>query len=125
MNVSAAMFVVALGCAVASAAARADDAADGEKVFKTNCAICHIATADGARRLGPSLFNVVGRHSGAIDGFRYSAANKKADLTWTPEVLDRYLADPKAVVPGTIMAFAGVRNADQRRQLIAYLQTLK
>jgi cytochrome c len=108
-----------------SAAAHAQDAAEGEKVFKRVCSACHITTAEGPKRLGPSLFGIVGRHSGTIEGFRYSEANKKANLTWTPEVLDKYLIDPKATIPGTIMAFAGIKKDDERKNVVAYLQTLK
>lgn len=103
----------------------AADPAEGEKVFKRVCASCHITTADGPKRLGPSLAGVVGRKSGSIEGFRYSNANKNANITWTADKLDPYLKDPKAVVPGTIMAFAGVKKDDERANLIAYLQTLK
>lgn len=103
----------------------AADPAEGEKVFKRVCASCHITTAAGPKRLGPTLAGVVGRKSGSVDGFRYSNANKNANITWTPDKLDPYLKDPKAVVPGTIMAFAGVKKDDERANLIAYLQTLK
>lgn len=108
-----------------AANAQAADAAAGETVFKRFCTACHIATADGRRGVGPTLFGVVGRKSGSIDGFRYSNANKNANLTWTPEILDKYLTNPKDVVPGTIMTFAGVKNDTDRANLIAYLQTLK
>jgi cytochrome c len=108
-----------------SAANAAGDAAEGEKVFKRACAACHVATKDGPKRLGPTLFGVVGRHSGSVEGFRYSEANKKSDVTWTPEVLDKYLVDPKKFMPGTNMAFAGVKKDEDRANLIAYLATLK
>lgn len=111
--------------ALCASAAHAADPAEGEKVFKRVCAACHNATADGQKKLGPTLFGVVGRHSGSIEGFRYSEANKKANLTWTPEVLDKYLVDPKATVPGTIMAFAGLKKDEERQNVVAYLQTLK
>jgi cytochrome c len=60
-----------------------------------------------------------------VEGFRYSAANKGADITWTPEVLDKYLVNPREMIPGTTMAYVGLRNATQRADLIAFLQTLK
>ena len=102
-----------------------DDSDEGEKVFRKFCTACHINTATGPRRLGPTLFGVVGRHSGSVEGFRYTDANKKANLDWTPETLDKYLTDPKAMVPGTTMAFAGVKNREERTKLIRYLATLK
>lgn len=105
--------------------AQAADAAAGETVFKRFCTACHIATAEGRRGVGPTLFGVVGRKAGTVDGFRYSAANKDSGITWTPEILDKYLTNPKDVVPGTIMTFAGVKNDTDRANVIAYLQTLK
>ena len=75
--------------------------------------------------MGPSLWNIVGRKSGTIEGFRYSTANQNANIVWTPEILDKYLTNPRAVVPGTTMAFAGIRNDAERANVIAYLQSLK
>jgi cytochrome c len=108
-----------------SAALAAGDPAEGKKVFTRVCAACHIDAADGPKRLGPTLFGVVGRKAGTIEGFRYSQANKNSGITWTPEVLDEYLKDPKAKVPGTIMAFAGLKNDTERANIVAYLSTLK
>lgn len=119
---AAAAAVVTMSLATPGMAA---DPAEGEKVFKRVCASCHITTASGPKRLGPTLAGLVGRTSGSVEGFRYSNANKNANIVWTPEKLDPYLKDPKAVVPGTIMAFAGVKKDDDRANLIAYLQTLK
>jgi cytochrome c len=119
-------------CAVAAAllmsgtaAMAAGNAADGEKIFKRSCGSCHVATKDGPRRLGPPLFGVVGREAGTVEGFRYSEANKKSDVKWTPEVLDKYLVDPRKFMPGTNMAFAGLKKDNERADLIAYLETLK
>jgi len=75
--------------------------------------------------VGPSLFGVVGRAAGSETYFTYSAANKNSGLTWDEATLDRYLTSPKAVVPGTIMPYAGLKNETQRADLIAYLATLK
>lgn len=117
--------VLAVGTIVAAfSPARAQDAAAGETVFKRNCAICHSPVA-GKNMVGPSLFGIVGREAGTVPGFHYSAANKNSGITWTPEKLDSYLANPKAIVPGTIMTFAGLKDAQQRADLIAYLATLK
>jgi cytochrome c len=107
------------------AASAAGDPAEGDKVFKRVCSACHIATKDGPKRLGPSLSGVIGRKSGSVDGFRYSEANKNANIVWSEANLDPYLADPKKVIPGTTMAFAGVRKPEERADLIAYLATLK
>lgn len=109
----------------AGAARAAGDAAEGEKVFKRTCATCHIATKEGPKRLGPSLFGIVGRKTGTVEGFRYSEANKNANIVWSAATLEPYLADPKKVIPGTIMAFAGLRKAEDRANVIAYLESLK
>ncbi len=98
------------------------DPAAGKRVFRL-CAACH-AVAEGQNRIGPSLYNVIGRTAGGIEGFRYSNAHKaKGDegLVWTKETLDPYLENPRAYIPGNRMAFAGLRNPQQRKDLIAYL----
>jgi len=104
--------------------ARAQDAVAGQKVFHQVCAICH-DVAQGRNRIGPSLFDIVGRKTGQVAGFHYSAANKKAELTWDAATLDKYLTNPRAVVPGTTMTYAGLKDAHKRADLIAYLGTLK
>jgi cytochrome c len=117
---------IAVLCAMLSGAASRVFAADpdaGEAVFKTQCGICH-SPLQGKNMVGPSLFGVVGRKSGSVEGFHYSAANKAADITWTPEVLDKYLTAPREVVPGTIMTYAGLKDDAKRADLIVYLATL-
>jgi cytochrome c len=115
----------ALAALVLTAApAMAGDAAAGSKVFKTQCGVCHRAEA-GKNLIGPSLYGIVGRPSGSIPGFKYSAANQAAKLTWDVATLDVYLTNPRAKVPGTTMTYAGLKNETQRADLIAYLETLK
>jgi cytochrome c len=117
--------IAALAAAVLPGApAWAADAEAGARVFRTQCGACHVVDA-GKNRVGPSLAGIVGRVSGTVEGFRYSAANKNANITWTPEVLDKYLLNPKEMIPGTTMAYVGLRNGTQRADLIAYLETLK
>lgn len=120
------VLLAAVVAAVAAPAlpARAADAEAGARIFRTQCGACHTVEA-GKNRVGPTLFGIVGRHSGKVEGFRYSAANKGADITWTPEVLDKYLVNPRATVPGTTMAYVGLKNEKQRADLIAYLETVK
>lgn len=96
------------------------DAAAGEKVFAA-CRTCHVFD-DGVNRVGPSLHKVVGRKSGSVAGFAYSDANKNSGITWTPQILFEYLKDPKAYVPGTKMAFPGVKDDQKRADLVAYLE---
>lgn len=99
----------------------APDAAHGQKVF-AKCAACHTDTSGGANKVGPNLWSVVGRVVGSIEGFAYSSAMKEqSGETWTPERLDQYLTNPKKLVPGTKMAFAGLSNEADRHDVVAYL----
>lgn len=98
----------------------AGDAAKGKQVF-AKCQACHSIEA-GTNKLGPSLHGVIGRTSGAIDGFRYSDAMKNAHLTWDDATLDKYLANPKTLVPGTKMVFPGLPKEEDRLAVIAYLK---
>ena len=104
--------------------AKADgDAAAGKTAFN-KCAICH-SVKDGENKIGPSLYGVVGRKSHSEPGYTYSEAMKAYDVTWDPETLDHYLVDPRKVVVGTKMIFIGLKNDDERANVIAYLATLK
>ncbi len=94
----------------------------GEQVFTRNCGVCH-SEAAGQNKMGPSLAHVVGRRAGSEPGFAYSPAMKSSNLTWDAATLDRYLADPRAVVPGTKMMFAGLKNPAERQALIQALST--
>jgi cytochrome c len=117
-----ALAVLALALAPA---AQAHNAEAGRTVFN-QCRACHTIDAGGRNGVGPNLHGVVGRRAGAVEGFRYSAPMRTAaegGLTWTPENLERYLANPKDLVPGGSMAFAGLRNEQQRKDLIAFLAT--
>jgi cytochrome c len=103
------------------------DAAKGETVAR-QCQSCHSFKPDGSgSKTGPMLFGVVDRPRASLASFpSYSAAMKsQAGEKWDVEHLDKYLADPRATIPGTTMTFAGVTNPDRRAELIAYLQTLK
>jgi cytochrome c len=95
------------------------DAAAGEKVFAA-CRTCHVLD-EGVNRIGPSLHKIVGRKSGSVAGFSYSDANKNSGITWSPQVLFEYLKDPKGYMPGTKMAFPGVKDDQARANLVAYL----
>ena len=97
------------------------DAAKGETVF-ANCRTCHLVE-EGKNGVGPSLYGLVGRPSGTIEGFKYSDANKNSGVTWPPEVLFEYLEAPREFMPGTNMAFPGLKNPQDRADVIAYLAT--
>jgi cytochrome c len=123
--VSALSFAAAIAVLASAGSAHAGDPAAGKTQFQRQCATCHIDTAEGARRLGPTMFGIVGRKTGSVEGFRYSEANRNAGWVWTREKLDEYLKNPRASIPGTTMAFAGVRSDKDRADLVSYLETLK
>jgi cytochrome c len=100
--------------------ARADgDPVRGEARFQ-DCAACHKLAA-GANEVGPSLHGIFTRKAGELADFRFSPAMKRSGIAWTPETLDKYLADPQATVPGNRMPYAGMASASDRADLIAYL----
>ena len=97
------------------------DAAAGEKTF-AQCKACHQVEA-GKNGVGPSLAGIVGRTAGQVAGFNYSAANKGSSVTWSEETLFEYLEAPQKFMPGTKMAFAGLKKPQDRANVIAYLKT--
>ena len=97
------------------------DAAAGQRTF-AQCRTCHAIEA-GVNRVGPSLHGVVGRHSGIIEGYNYSTANKNSGKVWDEETLFEYLENPRAYIPGTKMSFVGLKNPQDRANVIAYLKT--
>ena len=108
-----------------AAPARADgDAEAGQKTFKTHCGVCH-NVAEGKNGVGPSLFGVFGRKASGAPGFKYSKANLDSGLTWDEKTLDTYLTNPREVVKGTIMSYAGMKDPAMRANVIAYLKTVK
>jgi len=109
--------------ALAGPALAEGDAASGEKVFR-KCKACH-AVEEGKNKVGPSLHNIVGRTPGTVDGFRYSAAMVafgEEGKVWDDATLSAYLEKPRDVVPKTKMAFAGLKKAEDRDDVIAYLK---
>lgn len=113
--------LLALGSLLFSASALADgDPARGERVFN-RCKSCHELTRERNRN-GPHLIGLFGRVSGAVGGFRYSEPMKEAAIVWDDETLDGYLENPRSYMPGTRMTFAGLRNDQDRQDVIAYLR---
>jgi cytochrome c len=118
------VIVAASGLAILSTAALADgDPSAGKHVF-AKCAVCHTAEP-GKNKIGPSLFNLVGRPAGSVPGYNYSPAMHDLDKTWDSASLDEYLANPKAVVPGTKMIFPGIADKKDRDDVIAFITTLQ
>jgi len=92
----------------------------GRRVF-TKCMSCHVV-AEGQNRVGPSLYNIIGREAGSIEGFRYSDANANSGITWTEPVMFAYLEKPQEFIRGTTMAFPGLPSAQERADVIAYIK---
>lgn len=120
------VFAVVAATSIGVGIARAADgnAEDGEEVFK-KCRACHKVGPGATNSVGPVLNGVIGRKAGTIEGFKYSPANQDAGtkgLVWTEEVLNKYLENPLKFVPGTIMAFAGLKDEQDRLDVIAYLK---
>lgn len=112
----------AAGGTSASFASLVGDAGKGEKIF-AQCKACH-AVGEGQNRVGPTLYGVVGRRAGTVPGYNYSQANKDSGAIWTEDTLFRYLEAPQKFIPGTKMAFPGLKQAQDRADVIAYLRTL-
>jgi cytochrome c2 len=106
--------------AVATADVAGGDPKAGSGLFHA-CQACH-SIDPGKNMVGPSLAGVVGRKAGSEAGYNYSEAMKNAGFTWTAEQLSSYLADPKKIVPGNKMPYAGMKSADDRKNLIAFLR---
>ena len=99
---------------------------EGEEVFKA-CRACHQVGPTAKNALGPVLNGILGRKAGTIEGFNYSPANLKAGedgWVWTEANLTKYLENPRTAMPGNRMAFAGVKDEQDRLDLVAYLKTL-
>jgi cytochrome c len=117
------LIAIAVGFAVVSGnRAEAGNAAQGEHTFM-KCAVCH--AKDATNRLGPGLLGVIGTRAGSKPGFGYSRAMKNSNIVWDEKSLDAYIMAPQKALPGTTMPFPGIPNQEQRKDLIAYLKTLK
>eukprot|EP01062_Namystynia_karyoxenos_P031766 TRINITY_DN2353_c0_g1_i1.p2 TRINITY_DN2353_c0_g1~~TRINITY_DN2353_c0_g1_i1.p2 ORF type:complete len:109 (+),score=38.88 TRINITY_DN2353_c0_g1_i1:83-409(+) len=101
------------------------DVKKGEKLSAQRAGQCHTFAKGGANGVGPNLWGIVDRASGSVPGYSYSKANSESGVKWTPEVLDTYLVNPKKFMPGTKMAFAGLKKDQDRADIISYLMTLK
>jgi len=113
----AAAIAIAVSASVVAVAAPVGNAKRGTDIY-TRCQACH---ALDYNRTGPKHCGVVGRKSAGVPGFDYSTAMKRANLTWDERTLDRFLANPPKMVPGTTMTYAGVPDPQERADLIAYL----
>jgi cytochrome c len=120
-NVVLSLALAAVSALAVSTSAMAQDAAAGEKVF-IKCKACHQIGEGAKNMVGPELNGVVGRKAGTVEGYSYSEANKGSGITWDEATLKEYLKNPRAKVPGTKMAFAGLQNEAEIDNVIAYLK---
>lgn len=100
--------------------AMAQDVENGEDVFK-KCRACHQVGETAKNAVGPALNGLFGRKAGMVEGFAYSEANKNSGLTWDEATFANYIKDPRAAMPGNKMAFAGIKDAEDIKDLTAYL----
>jgi len=96
------------------------DIASGEKIFK-KCAACHSINKGGKNKIGPALYNVVGRAVGGVDNYKYSKTLASYDKEWTFEELNGFLTKPSSYLKGTKMSYAGLRKEKDRASVIKYL----
>jgi cytochrome c len=98
----------------------AGDAAAGAQVFK-RCAACHAVGEGAPNKVGPELNGLFGRTAGSVPNYNYSSANKASGIVWTAETFADYIRNPRGVIKGTKMAFAGLKKDEDIADLIAYL----
>jgi len=126
MKSRACLIAFALTAGLSGPALAQGDAAEGEKSFN-KCKACHQAGPDARNGAGPALKVVIGQPIASAEDFRYSpafVAKKEEGFVWTEEELDQYLTNPRAYIPGNRMAFPGLRDDEERANVIAYLATL-
>ena len=106
---------------LSTAQASAQDVAAGEKSF-AKCRVCHQVGETAKNAVGPVLNGLIGRHSGSVEGYSYSDANKNSGITWDEATFKEYIKNPKAKIPGTKMIFAGIQSEQEIDNLLAYLK---
>ena len=112
--------LIVIASAAVSSAAPAQDVAAGKTSFN-KCLACHAAGEGAKNKVGPVLNGLQGRKSGTVEGYSYTEANKNSGITWDEATFKDYIKDPKAKIPGTKMAFAGIKNEQEASDLWAFL----
>ena len=110
------MIIIILTVSIANTA----DPVKGKKVFK-KCVACH-SLQEGKNKIGPSLYNLLGRKAGSVDGYKYSKAMKNSDVVWDEESLDKFLTKPRKFIKKTKMLFRGIKKKSLRDDIISYLK---
>ena len=120
MKAGIGLAAAALTALTMAGAAHAQDAAAGEQVFKM-CMPCHSIGPGAKNKIGPVLNGLDGRHSGTAPGFSYSEANKSSGVVWNKDTFEKYINDPRAMIPGTKMIFPGIKDPKKVADLWAYV----
>jgi cytochrome c len=118
------LVLIAAVLVTSSVVAKAQDAAEGEAVFK-QCRACHTIGPEARNLVGPELNGLDGRKAGTVAGFSYSDANKNSGITWSGASFKEYIVNPAAKIPGTKMSFVGVKKEKDIDNLWAYLKQFK
>ncbi len=116
------LFLIGIG--TNSSAAWAESLPSGPPPAFAPCASCH-STQPGKTLFGPSLAGIAGRKAGALPSYAYSAAMKSAKFSWNAALLDRWLKDPRKLVPGTRMPFAGIQDPTARKSVVDFLMSAR
>ncbi|SMN18186.1 similar to Saccharomyces cerevisiae YEL039C CYC7 (ohnolog of YJR048W CYC1) Cytochrome c isoform 2, expressed under hypoxic conditions [Maudiozyma saulgeensis] len=98
------------------------NAKKGSTLFKTRCLQCHTIGEGEPHKVGPNLHGIFGRHSGKAEGYSYTDANIQKNVEWNEQTMSDYLTNPKKYIPGTKMAFGGLRKEKDRKDIIAYMK---
>jgi cytochrome c len=114
--------MVVIAFAASTGTSRAQDAAAGEQVFRRSCLPCHDVGPEAKIKLGPPLNGIDGRKAGTFPGYNYSQANKSSGITWNESDFPTYIRAPMQAMPGTRMAFVGLKNDKDIADLWSYLK---
>jgi cytochrome c len=115
------LVAAAMSIGVGAGTASAQDAASRANVFH-QCQVCHSIGPGAQNKIGPELNGLDGRHSGTAANFNYSDANKNSGIVWNETTFKQYIANPRAMIPGTKMPFAGLKDPQQINDLWAYIK---
>lgn len=116
------LMLASAACLMAPSVAPAQDAQAGKRVFN-KCIACHAVGPNAPNKIGPELNGLFGRTAGSVESYVYSPANKQSGIIWDEETFASYIKDPRGVIKGTKMVFAGIKNEQEIKDLTVYLQS--